>query len=147
MSAKLSLNLTISVRWEVATPPSPSHGKTLNHVARNRDISGNGYILSDSTKLFTEGRRNRPGCNESEHRGSLVKIIIEMDEMLFYNRSQHCLSERKSGINGISGVLVTTRSESEFRNLGSLRLPEIDSLREGSPYKGTKWEKSSKGGG
>ena len=141
------MNLTSSVRCGVATPPSLSHGKTLNHVAKNRDISGNGYILSDSTKPFSEGRRKRPGCNESEHRGSLVNIIFEMDEMLFYNRSQHCLSERKSGINSISGVLVMTRSESEFRNLGSLRLPEINSLREGSSYKGTKWERSSKGGG
>ena len=147
MSAKRSLNLTSSVRWGVATSPSPSHGKTLNHVARNRDISGNGYILSDSTKPFTEGRRKRPGCNESEHRGSLVKIIAEMDEMLFHNRSQHCLSERKSGINGISGVLVMTRSESGFRNLGSLRLPEGRYFREGSLYKGTKWERSNQGGG
>ena len=140
MSAKRSLNLTSSVRREVATPPSPSHGNTLSHVARNRDISGNGYILSDSTKLFTEWRRKRPGCNGSEHRGSLVKIKAEMDEMLFHNRSQHRLSERKSGINGISGVLVTTRSESKFRNLGSLRLPERNNFREGNPYKETKWE-------
>ena len=147
MSAKQSLNKTSSVQWGFASPLSSNHGKTLNHVARNRDISGNGYILSDSTKLLLEGRRERPGCNESEHTGSLVKSIVEMDEMLFYNRSQHCLSEIKSGINSISGVLVMTRSESKFRNLGSPRLPEINSLREGSPYKGTKWERSSKGGG
>jgi hypothetical protein len=147
VSAKLSLNLTSSVRRGVATPPSPSHGKTLSHVARNRDISGNGYILSDSTKLFTEGRRKRPGCNASEHRGSLVKIEVEMDELLFHNRSQHRLSEIKRGINGISGVLVTTRSESKFRNLGSLRLPEGRYFREGSLYKGTKWERSNQGGG
>jgi hypothetical protein len=147
VSAKLSLNITSLVRRGVAAPPSPNHDKTLNHVARNRDISGNGYILSDSTKPFTEWRRERPGCNGSEHRGSLVKSEVEMDEMLFYNRSQYCLSERMSVINSISGVLVMTRSESEFRNLGSLRLPEINSLREGSPYKGTKWERSSKGGG
>jgi len=147
MSAKRSLNLTSSVRWGVATPSSLSHGKTLNHVARNRDTSGNGCILSDSTKPFTEGRRKRPGCNESEHRGSLVKIEVEMDEMLFYNRSQYRLSERKSGINDISGVLVTTRSESKFRNLGSLRLPGGRYFREGSLYKETKWERSNQGGG
>jgi len=147
VSAKQSLNLTSSVRWGVSIPPSPNHGKTLNHVARNRDISGNGYVLSDSTKSFTEGRRKRPGCNTSEHRGSLVKIMAEMDEILFEDRSQYRLSERKSGINGISGVLVMTRSEREFRNLGSLRLPGINRPRAGSSYKETKWEWSNQGGG
>jgi hypothetical protein len=35
---------------------------------------------------------------------------------------------------------VMTRSEREFRNLGSLRLPGINRPRAGSPYKETKWE-------
>ncbi len=46
----------------------------------------------------------------------------------------------RAGFNDISGVLVTTRSDRKSRNLGSLRLPERDILREGSPYKETKWE-------
>ena len=121
MSAKLSLNKTNSVRWENANPSSQNHGKTLTHVARSRIIPGNGYSLSGSTKLCTVRRRERPGCSESEHIGSLVKSDQEMDEMLFYNRSQHCISATKSRICSISGVLVTTRPESKFRNLGSLR--------------------------
>ncbi len=95
MSAKQSLNLTNLVRWEVASPPSLNHGKTQIHVARSRIIFGNGSSLSDLTKPCTVGRRKRPGCNVSEHIGSLVKSDKEMDEMLFCNRSQHFIAKGK----------------------------------------------------
>ena len=98
MSAKQSLNLTNLVRWEIAIPPSLNHGKTQIHVARNQIISGNGNSLSDSTKPCTVGQRKRPGCNESEYIGSLVKSDKEMDEMLFCNRSQHFITEKKKGV-------------------------------------------------
>jgi len=88
-------------------------------------------------------RRKRPGCSESEHRGSLVKTDTEMDEKLFYIRSQYCISKNKSGIYGISGVLVMTRTESKFRNLGSPR-PTGEKPGGASSYKETKLRKSGR---
>jgi len=49
------------------------------------------------------------GCNENEHRGSLVKIKTEVDEPLFYRRSQNHklrIRERFMTLSGISDDTV-----------------------------------------
>ncbi len=80
MSAKQSLDYSNRVRQEVANLPSPDRGKTLKPRSEKPEYSWKRLYSKRLDKVITpdESReermqRKRPGCNESEHKGSLVK--------------------------------------------------------------------------
>ena len=81
MSAKQSLDYSNRVRQEVASLPSPGRGKTLRPRSEKPGNSWKRLCSKRLDKVITPDesreermRRKRPGCNESEHKGSLVKI-------------------------------------------------------------------------
>jgi len=80
MSAKLSLNYSNQVRQEVANLTSPDRGKTLKPRSEKPEYSWKRLYFKRLDKVINpvkaeeRMRRKRPGCNESEHIGSLVKI-------------------------------------------------------------------------
>ena len=80
MSAKQSLDYSNRVRQEVANLPSPDRGKTLKPRSEKPEYSWKRLYSKRLDKVINpvkaeeRMRRKRPGCNESEHKGSLVKI-------------------------------------------------------------------------
>jgi len=77
------------VRQGTANLPSFNSGKTLKPRSENPGSSWKRLLSKRIDKAPERVRRKISGCNESEHKGSLVKIETEMDETLFYERSQH----------------------------------------------------------
>ncbi len=85
------------------------------------------------------------GCNENERTGSLVKSS-EMDETLFYRRSQHImLRAEKSGIvhlRGASGDMSRQRQDGTREALASCSVSKDEQKH--YAYKGTKWRSAGR---
>ena len=100
----------------------PGHGKTLQPCSEESVYNWKRLCTKRLDKVTFRVRREGPGCNASERTGSLVKSY-EVDESLFYGRSQHHRTSTRERLNepkysGTSGVLAATWSERGERNLG-----------------------------
>ena len=127
MSAKQSY--IVSIRMKCS-----EDGKTLQPCSEESMDSWKRLYIKRLDNVTIRVLHKSSGCNESERKGSLVKINNEMDESVFHGRSQHTKSrvERSNLVHlrGISGDMSRQIQYGTWETLASIK---------GLSYKETKW--------
>jgi len=109
-------------------------GKTLQPCSEESMYSWKRICIKRLDKVTLRVQHKSSGCNESERKGSLVKINNEMDEIVFHSRSQNAkLRVEKGGLAHLRGISGDMSRQIQYGTWDAL------ASRKDLSYKETKW--------
>jgi hypothetical protein len=110
------------------------HGKTLQPCSEESMYNWKRIYIKRLDKVTLRVQHKSSGCNESERKGSLVKIKDKMDELVFDERSQYDKPRVEKGglshLRGISGDMNRQKQYGTWETLAS---------KKDLSYKEAKW--------